>query len=274
MGHFFHKLLNTVAYFAFFSSNAYAVIAFPDEVKRTYLTAAPFASGIWGLIHLLFFGFVIYQWIPGSEEKDEIIHNAFGWNFIFTGLLTSAWLQFLVSDYLIVAWIISLLLASSVSVIYYRLSFEKAVATSFVEFLFTRAPISLFTGWSTYIVWLSFSIAFTSEVSEAGPTLWDRAVVFAFFLLSIPSAVFFTRSRWQHNGYGDPIANLALGWAILAVAVYQGDFWIKAIGYFSAFSVLLASIEPMIWGSSSTTRFVDVESAAESERTPLVRGSN
>ncbi|KAJ1568905.1 hypothetical protein HK096_004899 [Nowakowskiella sp. JEL0078] len=273
MANFWLKIFNTLAFLAFFSSNAYS-IAFPSSGHITYLSAAPFAQSVWGLIHLLFFGFIIFQWLPGFEGKDELIHESYSWNFIVTGVLTSIWLQLWELESqtsLILAWIVTIIIASNVSLIYYRLSFERSVSGSFLETLFVRTPISLYTGWITYIVWLGFATAFTGDVSESGPTLWDRFVVYAFFFLAVPNAIFYTRSKFTFNGYGDPVANLALGWAIFGVAVYQDDFWISTFGYVSAVLVLLANIEPLFWGRSTSRGLPDLERASAEERAPLVQ---
>ena len=63
---FLLRLTNTLAYFFFLGSDIYAV-AGPDGVSDayarhpTYLTPAPWAFAIWGIIHFLFFGFIVWQ---------------------------------------------------------------------------------------------------------------------------------------------------------------------------------------------------------------------
>lgn len=61
--------INTLVYFLNLSSNAYAFAGGHLGSKHTYLSPAPWAWGVWTLIHLLLGAFVIY----GFTEKGKAL---------------------------------------------------------------------------------------------------------------------------------------------------------------------------------------------------------
>lgn len=85
-------------------SNVYFFVG--ESGKETYITPAPYAFYIWSLIHLLLFGFVIYQW---TEAGKEVIIDNIGIRFAVLGLLTSLLTFFGVRGWYITAFIFSIL---------------------------------------------------------------------------------------------------------------------------------------------------------------------
>ena len=84
--------------------------------KETYLTPAPWAFGIWSLIHLLLLGYIIYQFFPAGKR---VIIDGISWRFPLLAVLTSVYVNVWASRYYVVAFIFALLVSSCVSHIYY-----------------------------------------------------------------------------------------------------------------------------------------------------------
>ncbi|KAJ3414838.1 hypothetical protein HDV05_005995 [Chytridiales sp. JEL 0842] len=220
---FLLRLSNTLVFLFFLGSNLYASFG-PDHEDLygkhpTYLTPAPYAFAVWGAIHTLLGGFIIWQWLPGTEE---IVVNAFGSWFAIAGLLSAIQLDLWDSDRLVLSLIVLLFASAAVSIIYYNLS-TSYPPESFVQHIFVHTPISLFHGWLVFIFWLNL-LAIISKVKDpSNPGLFDGIVtVFVLFQLA-GQGVAYTEYKYAGEGYGggDIGGAAVIAWALFAVSSHQ-----------------------------------------------------
>ncbi|CAG8654248.1 4185_t:CDS:2 [Cetraspora pellucida] len=78
------KVLNVLSYLFLLTANVYSVFEGDGsqspyhESHKTYISPAPFVFGVWGLIHFLLGGFVIYQFFaPDDVIVEVLIHVPF-----------------------------------------------------------------------------------------------------------------------------------------------------------------------------------------------------
>ncbi|CAG8789637.1 28073_t:CDS:2 [Gigaspora margarita] len=132
------KVLNVLAYVFLLSANVYS--GFEGESggspyhnsHETYITPAPFVFGVWGLIHLLLGGFVIYQfWESANEVVVDVVH----WHFIIITLLNTLWLTLWTDEDPIllvkIVVVIALFILKGLSVAYIE-GFDSDIAGSIV----------------------------------------------------------------------------------------------------------------------------------------------
>ncbi|TPX55273.1 hypothetical protein PhCBS80983_g05449 [Powellomyces hirtus] len=216
------RIGNTLAFIFFFSSSIYSVVG-PDAKEigygghPTYLTPAPFAFAIWGLIHALFFGFVVWQWFAATDESDDIVVNGYSSWFILAGLLTSLWANSWESGHLIISLVILLFASASITMIYHNL--QSRPAKTAVEHLFVHAPISLLHGWLVFIVWVNVLAIFTTVHDPAHPSVIQRIVVFLILAKLTLTAMAYTEVK--NTKSGDIAGAFAIVWALLGVAAQQ-----------------------------------------------------
>ncbi|TDL17793.1 hypothetical protein BD410DRAFT_831285 [Rickenella mellea] len=112
----FLKIINVIVYFLFLGSNIYT-IAGPEGAyrsgKETYFTPAPYAFGIWSLIHLLLLGAIIYQFFP---QGKRVIVDAIAWRFPLLAVLNAIYVNVWSRQHYVVAFIFALLVSSTVTV--------------------------------------------------------------------------------------------------------------------------------------------------------------
>lgn len=100
----FLKISNVVAYILVIAANTVVHVgdSKPDEpvtnstlisgnwtVPETYLLPATYTFGIWGLIHALLFGFIIYQWFEAAETATV---EGVKFYYVTASILTVVWL--------------------------------------------------------------------------------------------------------------------------------------------------------------------------------------
>ncbi|KAI8141733.1 hypothetical protein BJV82DRAFT_617330 [Fennellomyces sp. T-0311] len=123
----------------------------------TYFSPARWVFLVWSLIHLLLFCFVIYQW---TETAQAAVINGVGWMFVVSGLVNSLWFSLLESNHTVLAFIVSLFLVGSVSVVFYNLAQEHQ-SDYWMDKLFVHAPFSLWHGFTVFLAVLNAFVAFT-----------------------------------------------------------------------------------------------------------------
>ncbi|KAI9208108.1 uncharacterized protein BJ171DRAFT_490254 [Polychytrium aggregatum] len=225
MGALFHRIFNTLVYLFFFGNHLYSFIETGKQSgdfygsHPTYITPAPWAYDIWALIHLLFGGFTIWQWLPGTEE---IVHHGFAGWFAVAALLSSVWLNLWESDHLVLALFVLLLASGAVSVLYYHLTYLYP-AESLIQSVFVHAPVSLWHGWLVFVFWINLLAIFTTVNDNADPS-WIQVVIALFVIFQITgTAIAYTEYKSKH---GDIAGAFAITWALAAVAANQHNGWI------------------------------------------------
>jgi hypothetical protein len=205
------KIVNLLTYFLFLGSNVYTV-AIPDSIyfsgKETYVSPAPWAYLIWSLIHLLLLGTVIYQFFPSGKR---VVVDGISWRFALLGLLNAAYITLWSRHHYILAFVMALLVSSTVTHIYYIVKkYHSAQDTA--DELFIHLPFSLYHGWTTVLVVLSAFQAFgVSRAHHSG--IWTKVFVFlAFFFLEGTAAAYAFSSA-----EGDLPAAFVISWYLWAV---------------------------------------------------------
>ncbi|CAG8448902.1 9804_t:CDS:2 [Diversispora eburnea] len=222
------KILNVLAYFLFTGVNLYSFL-FDEDTKKfpgfkiihqTYISPAPYVYGIWGLIHLLLLGFVIYQFFAKNEE---IITEAIGWRFIIITIVNATGNKLYVTI---------LITSALVSTVYYRLRTHAHYLTrtcTWSETLFIHAPFSIYHGWVFVLVVIGGFAAFSEkEQGESPSILMKILVVLALLILETTAVGYIEKFK------GDIAGAIVIVWALSGIAVEQDDSVIRWVAVFFA----------------------------------------
>ncbi|KAG9302060.1 hypothetical protein G9A89_021104 [Geosiphon pyriformis] len=238
------KISNVLAYVFLLSANIYSVAGPVKEDSpwtdnhKTFITPAPFAFWIWGLIHTLFFGFIIYQWFSSASET---VVDGVGWHFVGISVLNTIWVLLWQNDHLIWSWIVILITASQVSFVYYSIK-NKYPSTGFADALWIHAPISLYHAWILVIVVINTFAAFTAEAGEnEKPTLITNILVFLGLLFLESTAV-----GYIELGKGDAAGALVIAWTLFAIFAEQKSKFIHWSALVFAVLTLFHSVKPLV----------------------------
>ncbi|KZS88663.1 hypothetical protein SISNIDRAFT_497831 [Sistotremastrum niveocremeum HHB9708] len=231
------KVVNVIVYIVFLGSNVYSV-AGPEDIyrsgKETYFTPAPWAFGIWTIIHLLLLGYIIYQFFPAGKRT---IIDGISWRFPLLAVLTAVYVNVWVRQHYIVAFIFSLLVSSTVSHIYYIVKKYHA-GENLNDELWIHLPFSLYHGFTTVLVVLTAFEAFGVNAYTHRPGIWTKVFVFLglFFLESTSVAYAFSSAE------GDIAASIAIAWSLFAIFEHQRSTFIHwsalAFAILSLFSIV------------------------------------
>jgi len=265
------KIINIIVFFLFLGSNIYTV-ASPSGVyytgKETYLTPAPWAFFIWGLIHLLLIGTMVYQFFPRGKA---VIIDGISWRFPLLAVLTSIYVNLWASRHYVVAFIFALLVSSAVTHIYYIVKKHHS-SQSTPEELFIHLPFSLYHGWTTVLIVLSLFEAFGVNSLNTSAGAWTKAFVFLalFFLEATAASYAFSTAD------GDLPGSIAIAWSMWAIFAHQGG---KGGSGFVKWTALAFSVLALVWVLKAAVGVARKSWSAggvrleDEERAPLV-GSN
>ncbi|EPQ57664.1 hypothetical protein GLOTRDRAFT_128020 [Gloeophyllum trabeum ATCC 11539] len=233
------KIVNVLVYILFLGSNVYAV-AQPSgpylSGKETYLTPAPWAFGIWSLIHLLLLGTIVYQFFSGGKP---VIVDAIGWRLPLLALLNAVYVNLCARAHYVLAFVLALFVSSAVTHIYYIVKKYHA-PQSIPDELFVHLPFSLYHGWTTVLVVLSAFQAFGLNALTHAPGVWTKLFVFlALFFLEGTAATYAFSSP-----EGDLPASIAVAWSLWAIFAHQSA---PAAGKFIHFSALAFAVLALFW---------------------------
>ncbi|CAG8710133.1 5197_t:CDS:2 [Cetraspora pellucida] len=219
---FLTKILNVIAYICFLDTNLYIGLG-PQNNKSpysnthsTYITPASFTFGIWGLIHLLLGGFVIYQFFTPTEE---IVVEGINWHFISISFWNTAWLVLWIYDFLILSCIAILLAVCQFSYVYWILKL-KYPPQKLDEQLWIHIPFYLYHAWINVIFLLSAFAAFSPEkLTDQEPSLFTKVLVFlGLFVLGVIAISYVE----QFDSFGPII----IAWSLYGIAAGQEDEFI------------------------------------------------
>jgi hypothetical protein len=218
------KIANLLAYIFLLGANVYSGLG-PDnedspyrESHPTYITPAPFIFGIWGLIHFLLGGFVIYQFFSSSPE---VIEDGIHWHFVGITLLNSLWLALWQTDHLFLAWITILITSSQVSYIYYTIKnkYGRSGGSSFNEIIWVHAPFSLYHAWIFVIAVISTFAAFLPDKEDDhSPSIIVKILVVLGLLFLEGTAV-----GYIEKFKGDIAGAVVIAWTLYGIFVEQED---------------------------------------------------
>ncbi|GAA6025495.1 hypothetical protein JCM11491_002839 [Sporobolomyces phaffii] len=258
--HLLLKVVNVLAFLFLFSSNLYGGLSPHGVGRETAFTPARYVFWTWSLIDFLLLGYVIYQFFDKSHDS---VHGV-GYRFALVGILNAIFLHVFVTRHFIVAFMFAILLASTVSTVYYTLGAHYP-PKGLGDVLFVHLPFSLWHAWSIVTLLISAFALFTHGGHHSHPSVLTRILVcLALAFLAVTSWGYAFRSRG-----GDLAGAIVLAWTLYGIFDYQTD---KTIHYFAlaAFIVALVAIVKSLY-FTFIARDGSIALGSDSERQPLVQ---
>jgi len=268
----FLKIVNIIVYFFFLGSNIYTV-AGPGHAyehgKPTYLTPAPWTFAIWSLIHLLLLGLLFFQF---TNAGKKIVIDGISWRFALLGIVNAFYVNIWArggKGGFVIAFILSLVVSSIVSHIYYTVK-KHHTGGGLAEEAFVHIPFGLYHGWTTVLVLITAFDAFgvNAYTHHAGP--FTKAFVFLaeFFLEATAAAYAFSSPE------GDISGSFAITWSLFGI--WSGQRHPGGSGFVSTVS-LIFSVLSAFWLIKSVVGRVQKGRGVhgvlhDEERAPLVGG--
>jgi hypothetical protein len=207
------------------------------EISDRYFnlfTPAGYAFAIWGVIYLLLFAFIGYQWFAWLKKRDDEYINATGIWFIVSNIANGAWIIAWTSDRIGLSLFLIMLLLVSLVVLMFRLRLEIWDAPVRI-IAFVWWPVCIYLGWiivATMANLASYSVSLNSAGSFALQEGWVAVmIVFAAIVYSL--LIYFRNMRE---------AAIVGVWALVAIAV---NHWNEA--KIVAYAALIASALLLIY---------------------------
>jgi len=241
--HLVLKISNVLVYLFFLSATVWSVVGpGPDEdtlsKHKTYITPAYWVAYVWSLIHFLLGGYIITQWFDAAEEG--VVHGV-GWHFVISTFLNAAWLYLWTKGQLVLSLIAIVLVASSVSYIFYNLETNHPATTWYTK-LFVHAPFSLWHGYVVFAAVVNVFATFTS-VQDDGPNAFHIILVAAGLIFLGSTAVGYVEFKKQK---GDVLGALVIAWGLFAVFANQLNPWIHWIAFAEGLFATIYPIRPFV----------------------------
>ena len=190
-----------------------------SDTYPTLITPAGFTFSIWSIIYILLGLFVVYQALPGQQNKPYLERISF--LFILSGLLNIFWLFLWHYGFITSSVILMFGLLASLIAIYLRLDIGKA-DVSLKDRICVHLPFSVYMGWITVASIANVSVALTFVGWDAGgidPAIWAMLVIAVALLITL--IIIATR---KDVGY-----SLVIIWALGGIMAKQSDnqtmFW-------------------------------------------------
>jgi hypothetical protein len=237
------KIVNVIVYFLFLGSNIYTVASphsIYGNIKQTYFTPATWAFFAWSIIHFLLLGTVIYQFT--SAHAKAVVIDGISWRFPLLAILNAFLVGVWSHHHYIAAFILALLVSSTVSHIYYVVK-KNHSPESLGDELFVHLPFSMWHGWATVIVLLTAFEAFGVDASQhPHPGVWTKVFVFLalFFLEATATAYAFSSID------GDLPGAFVISWTLWAIFDHQRS------SAFIHWSALAFAVFSLLWVLKAT----------------------
>jgi len=236
------KIVNVLSYLFFLGSNIYTV-ASPTPVygvlKETYLTPSCWAFFAWSLIHFLLLGTIIYQFT--SVHAKSVIIDGISWRFPLLAVLNAVFVTVWAHQHHLAAFILSLLVASTVSHIYYVVKKNHSSESTGDE-LFVHLPFSMWHGWATVLIFLTAFEAFGVNAAKHHPGVWTKVFVFLSLFFLEATATAYALSSTE----GDLPGAFVISWTLWAIFDHQRS------SAFIHWSALAFSILSLVWVLKAT----------------------
>jgi len=236
------KVVNVLVYLFFLGSNIYTVAAphsIYDHIKQSYFTPAAWAFLAWSIIHFLLLGTIVYQFT--SPHAKAVVIDGISWRFPLLAVLNAVFVTVWAHHHYVVAFLLSLLVASTVSHIYYIVK-KNHSSESIGDELFVHLPFSMWHGWTTVLVILTAFEAFGVDADNHHAGVWTKVFVFlALFFLEATATAYALSST-----EGDLPGAFVISWTLWAVFDHQ-----RSSG-FVHWSALAFSILSLIWVLKAT----------------------
>ncbi|KZV84730.1 hypothetical protein EXIGLDRAFT_741864 [Exidia glandulosa HHB12029] len=261
----FLKIVNVIVYLVLLGSNIFTLAGpewgYHHYARDTYFTPAWWSWYIWSAIHLLLFGFIIYQFFP--EGKRTIIDGV-GWRFPLLTVVNAVYVNVWNRGHYIVAFIFALIVSAAVSHTYYVVKRDHR-SESLNDELWVHLPFGLWHGWTTVLVFVTAFEAFgTSTLNHAGIATKVLVFLSLFFLESTSAAYSFG------NADGDISGSVAITWSLFAIFDHQRS------SRFIHWSALAFAILSLVWLVRSAYLISKRSRGGilEPERAPLIGGGH
>jgi hypothetical protein len=172
------KIINIAVYFLFLGSNIYTLTtphAVYGSLKETYFSPAVWAYFAWSIIHLLLLGTIIYQFT--SIHAKVVVIDGISWRFPLLAILNAIFVGVWAHQHYIAAFILSLLVSSTVTHIYYVVK-KNHSPEALGDELFVHLPFSMWHGWATVTVFVTAFEAFGVDATQHHAGVWTKVFVF------------------------------------------------------------------------------------------------
>ncbi|PRY86519.1 hypothetical protein CLW00_1086 [Mongoliibacter ruber] len=178
----------------------------------TLITPAGYAFSIWGLIYLMLFGFLVYQWITYFRNNSHKSLAPSSFWFGLSNLLNALWIVVWTSELIGLSSLVIFGLLASLLVLVFRLKLEIWDAPlSIIAFVWW--PICIYTGWIVVASVVNLSVWFyTLNIFQNEP-LWTIIVL----MVATGIYLFLTFKRNMRE------AAVVGVWAFVAISVKQWD---------------------------------------------------
>jgi len=147
----------------------------------TLLTPAGYTFSIWGIIYLLLIGFVVFQWVGRSSEKEKQSLQPSGWWLIIANLANALWIISWTNEFLGMSLIFMAVLLLSLIQLVIRLRLEVWDAPVRIIAL-VWWPICIYLGWIVLAAVLNVAVYLKSIQWTGGPfseELWSVIMIVA-----------------------------------------------------------------------------------------------
>ena len=217
------QILNIISFLAVIIVNALAnALPINDlttgEISAMFpnlFTPAGITFSIWGLIYLLLAGFIFYQarGLLSKRELNKELLDKINILFIISSLANIAWIFTWHYLKIELSFLIMLILASSLILIYQRLKIgQRGVKPK--ERVFVHLPFSIYTAWITVATLANLTVLFVEWNIYANiipEVLWTVAMI------AIATAV----GLYIYQKYRDVYYNLVIIWALLGIVIQR-----------------------------------------------------
>lgn len=175
-------------------------------VPETYLLPATYTFGIWGLIHTLLLGFIIYQWFEAAETATV---EGIKFYYVTASILTIVWL--LIYGNSSVRTLIDAFVLAALSMNVFK-AYDNVTThyppKDFKDRLFIHYPFTIYAAWTLIATILNFwaAIPFLNTVFFSTIAIICLGVV-----------------GYDYNKNHDSVFSATIAWALVGIAVRQQD---------------------------------------------------
>lgn len=259
------KLLNIVVFVLLLGSNVYTVAGPKDTYgspHETYVTPSAYAFWIWTLIHFLLLCMMFYQF---SEPGKTLVIDAISYRFAVLALLNTIYIWLWIRGFYISAFFMSLVVAATVSQIYYIINAEHSRSDGLGAELFVHLPFSLYHGWTIVLIIISAFQAFGVNANTHHAGVFTKIFVFLAFVFLSSTAAGYAFATAQ----GDAAGAAVIAWALFSIFIHQRSPFIRWSA-FAFFILTLFAVLKAIYSSLRGERSI----LHDEERAPLISGDN
>ncbi len=186
------------------------------EISANYpvlFTPAGYVFGIWGLIYLLLFGFVIYQALAKNQHKDII--QSLGYWFALSSLLNIAWIYAWHYELIPLSLGIMIGLLLTLIIIYSNINRHKDLA-DLAEKALVLLPFSIYLGWICVATIANISVVlYDSNLLSGGigEVIWTVGIIILGAILA--AAIMVNKD--------DMVFAMVFVWAFIGIGVRHGS---------------------------------------------------